>query len=113
MNLRKYWQVGVVGLALCLAAGPIAAQSTDKATGQLDEKAMSALMRMAEFREISTVQRYGGHRLRCGAECGQIEFGSTRKIDSRRPDQMAIDITDRDGTRGSGLRETDCLLWSR
>jgi hypothetical protein len=33
-------------------------------------------------------------------EWGQkIEFGATRKITVRRPDRMAVDITDRDGTR--------------
>jgi hypothetical protein len=29
----------------------------------------------------------------------KLEFGATRKITVRRPDRMAVDITDRDGTR--------------
>jgi hypothetical protein len=64
-------------------------------------KAMDAVSRMAEF--LAKAQR-----LSVTADTGydvdqawgqKLEFGATRKITVQRPDRVAVDITNRDGTR--------------
>src|SRR5262245_2154155 len=86
---------------LVLANVPAHAQETKAATSAIDEQAMSTLTRMAEF--LAKAQHFSvttdiGYDVT--QDWGQkIEFGATRKITVRRPDRMAMDITDRDGTR--------------
>jgi hypothetical protein len=77
------------------------AQETKVDVSAIDEKTMSTLMRMAEFlaksQQFSVTADIGYDVMQ---DWGQkIEFGATRKITVRRPDRMAMDITDRDGTR--------------
>ncbi len=67
----------------------------------IEEKAMTSLTRMAEF--LAKAQQFSvtaniGYDV--AQDWGQkLEFGATRKIVARRPDRIAIDITDRDGNR--------------
>jgi len=77
------------------------AQEKKATASKIDEKAMAPVTRMAEF--LAKAQRYS-----VTADIGydvdqawgqKLEFGATRKITVKRPDRMAIDITDRDGTR--------------
>src|SRR5215470_13783590 len=86
---------------LVLGSAPAHAQETKAATSEIDEKTMSILMRMAEFlaksQQFSVTEDIGYDVLQAWDQ--KIEFGSTRKVVVRRPDRMAIDITDRDGTR--------------
>jgi len=87
--------------ALVLSNAPAHAQDTKATASVIDEKAMSAVMQMAEF--LAKAQQFSvtadlGYDVT--QDWGQkIEFGATRKITVRRPDRMAMDITDRDGTR--------------
>jgi hypothetical protein len=80
---------------------PVSAEQASRATGQIEEKAMATLMRMAEF--LAKAPRFSvttdiGYDVE--QDWGQkLEFGTTRKITVRRPDRMAVDITDRDGTQ--------------
>jgi hypothetical protein len=77
------------------------AQEKKAATSAIDEKAMSTLMRMAEF--LAKTPRFSvttdiGYEVE--QDWGQkLEFGATRTLTVRRPDRLAVDITDRDGTR--------------
>jgi hypothetical protein len=77
------------------------AQETKAVTSEIDEKTMSTLMRMAEFlaksQQFSVTEDIGYDVMQAWGQ--KIEFGSTRKVVVRRPDRVAIDITDRDGTR--------------
>jgi hypothetical protein len=66
----------------------------------IEDKAMKAVMRMAEL--LSNAQR-----LSVTADIGydvdqvwgqKLEFGATRKITVQRPNRLAVDITNRDGT---------------
>src|SRR5262245_7860317 len=99
---RVTWQL-MVTLALTLVLGNTLAyaQETKAATSAIDEQALSTVMRMAEFlakaQHFSVTEEIGYDVTQ---DWGQkIEFGATRKIIVRRPDRMAFDITDRDGTR--------------
>jgi hypothetical protein len=99
---RVTWHlVPVLMFALALGHTPARAQETKAATSTIDEKAMATLMAMAEF--LAKTQQVGftvdiGYDVM--QDWGQkLEFGATRKIVVRRPDRMAVDITDRDGTR--------------
>jgi hypothetical protein len=62
---------------------------------------MATLMKAAEF--LAKAQRFSvttdiGYDVE--QDWGQkLEFGATRKLTVRRPDRLAVDITDRDGTR--------------
>lgn len=99
---RGTWRfVPVLMLALGLGYVPVLAQETKTATPATDEQAMSTLMRMAEF--LAKAPRFSvttdiGYDVE--QDWGQkLEFGATRNITVRRPDRLAVDITDRDGTR--------------
>ena len=101
MNLRRFWKVSVIGLASCLTIAPVYAQSPSRVAGQTEEHAMSSLMQAAEFlakaQRFSVVADIGYDVIQ---DWGQkLEFGATRKIIVRRPDRIAVDITDRDGTK--------------
>jgi hypothetical protein len=86
---------------LALGSTPVHAQETKAATSEIDEKTMATLMRMAEFlaksQQFSVTEDIGYDVMQAWGQ--KIEFGSTRKVVVRRPDRMAMDITDRDGTR--------------
>jgi hypothetical protein len=77
------------------------AQEKKAAASTIDEKAMATLMQMAEF--LAKAQQFSvttdiGYEVE--QDWGQkLEFGATRAITVRRPDRLAVDITDRDGTR--------------
>lgn len=96
-----WWKATIVGLAVWLTAAPGYAQQSSVTAAQIEEKAMSSLMRMAEF--LAKAQRFSvtadiGYDV--AQNWGQkLEFGATRKIVARRPDRMAIDIADRDGNK--------------
>lgn len=99
---REWWHfVAALMCALVLGNASAYAQETKATVSAIDEKAMAPLMRMAEF--LAKAPRYSvtadiGYD--ADQDWGQkLEFGATRKIIVRRPDRMAIDITDRDGTR--------------
>lgn len=99
---RVTWRfVPALICALVVGNTPAHAQETKAATSAIDEKAMAPLMRMAEF--LAKAQRFS-----VTADIGydvdqawgqKLEFGATRKIIIQRPDRIAIDITNRDGTR--------------
>jgi hypothetical protein len=99
---RILWRLAsALMLALVLGNTPAPAQETPAVTSEIDEKTMSILTRMAEFlakaQHFSVTTDIGYDVMQ---DWGQkIEFGATRKITVRRPDRMAMDITDRDGTR--------------
>src|SRR5688572_3739833 len=62
---------------------------------------MSTLMKAAEF--LAKAQRFSV-TVDIGYDVEQpwgqkLEFGALRKVTVRRPDRMAVDITDRDGHR--------------
>src|SRR5262245_37026270 len=93
----------VLALMCALVLGNTLAHAQEKkaAASEVDEKTMSTLTRMAEFlvksQQFSVTADIGYDVMQ---DWGQkIEFGATRKITVRRPDRMAMDITDRDGTR--------------
>jgi hypothetical protein len=100
VNRATWGFVPVMMFAFVLSYTPAHAQETKPVTS-INEQAMSTFMRMAEFLAKSqhfSVMADIGYDVR--QDWGQkIEFGSTRKIIVRRPDQIAMDITDRDGTR--------------
>jgi hypothetical protein len=101
MNLRRYWKISAVGIALCLAATPGYAQQSGAAAAPIEEKAISTLMRAAEF--LAKAQRFSV-TMDIGYDVEQswgqkLEFGATRTVTVRRPDRLAVDITDRDGNR--------------
>ena len=101
MHYSQWWKVSAVGVALWLVATPGYAQQAPPPTPPTQEKAMAALMKAAEF--LAKAQRFSvtvdiGYDVE--QSWGQkLEFGATRKLTVRRPDRMAVDITDRDGTR--------------
>lgn len=101
MQYIRWWTMSAVGLALWLTATPGYAQQSAATTPPIEEKAMATLMKAAEF--LAKAQRFSvtadiGYDVE--QDWGQkLEFGATRKITVRRPDRMAVDITDRDGTR--------------
>ena len=89
-----------IGLALFLTGAPVNAQQAGAPAAPIEEKAMSALTRMAEF--LSKAQRFST-TVDVGFDVVQdsgqkIEFGETRKVTVRRPDHARIDTTKRDGT---------------
>jgi hypothetical protein len=97
----RTWCVTVLMFAFVLGHTPVRAEETKAATSTIDEKAMATLMGMAEFlaktKQVGFTVDVGYDVMQ---DWGQkIEFGATRKTIVRRPDRMAIDITDRDGTR--------------
>ena len=99
---RVTWRlVPVLMFTLGLGHTPVLAQETQAATAAIDEHAMSTLMRMAEF--LANAPRFSvttdiGYDVE--QDWGQkLEFGATRTLTVRRPDRLAVDITDRDGTR--------------
>ncbi len=99
---RGTWRfVPVLLLALGLGHTPVRAQETKTATPATDEQAMATLMRMAEF--LANTPRFSvttdiGYEVE--QDWGQkLEFGATRTLTVRRPDRLAVDVTDRDGTR--------------
>lgn len=101
MHNVRGWNISAVGLALWLTAAPGYAQQSAATTSPTGEKAMVTLMKAAEF--LAKAQRFSvtvdiGYDVE--QDWGQkLEFGATRKITVRRPDRMAVDIIDRDGTR--------------
>lgn len=101
MHYRRGRQASAVGLALWLTAAPGYAQQSPATTPSTQEKAMAVLMKAAEF--LANTQRFSvtaDIAYDVEQDWGQkLEFGATRKITVRRPDRLAVDITDRDGTR--------------
>ena len=101
MHYSRWWNISAIGLALWLTAAPGHAQQSAATTSPTEEKAMATLMKAAEF--LAKAQRFSvtadiGYDV--DQDWGQkLEFGATRKITVQRPDRMAVDITDRDGTR--------------
>ena len=101
MKNGRWWNVSAIGLALWLVATPGHAQQSAEAASSGEGKAMATLMKTAEF--LAKTQRFSvtadiGYDVE--QDWGQkLEFGTTRKITVRRPDRLAVDITDRDGTR--------------
>jgi hypothetical protein len=97
----RWWNISAIGLALWLTAAPGHAQQAVAPTSPTQEKAMATLMKGAEF--LAKAQRFSvtvdiGYDVE--QDWGQkLEFGATRKVTVRRPDRLAVDITDRDGTR--------------
>jgi hypothetical protein len=84
-----------------LTGALVHAQPASAPAEQIEAQAMSTLMRMAEF--LAQRQRFNV-TMDIGYDATQdwgqkLEFGAIRNITVRRPDRMAIDITDRDGTR--------------
>jgi len=80
--------------------GSVYAPNLWAAEPAIEDKAMKAVMRMAEL--LSNAQR-----LSVTADIGydvdqvwgqKLEFGATRKITVQRPNRLAVDITNRDGT---------------
>jgi hypothetical protein len=101
MHYVRWWKISAVGLALWLTAAPGYAQQSGATAGQIEEKAMSTLMRAAEF--LAKAQRFSvtaDISYDIMQDSGQkLEFGATRKIIVHRPDRISVDIEDRDGTR--------------
>jgi hypothetical protein len=101
MQYSRWWNMSAIGLALWLTAASGHAQQSTATTSPTEEKAMATLMKGAEF--LAKAQRFSvtvdiGYDVE--QDWGQkLEFGATRKLTVRRPDRMAVDITDRDGTR--------------
>jgi hypothetical protein len=99
---RVTWRlVPVLLVALGLGHTPVLAQETKAALPAIDEQAMATLMRMAEF--LAKAPRFSvitdiGYEVE-QAWGQKLEFGATRTLTVRRPDRLAVDITDRDGTR--------------
>jgi hypothetical protein len=99
---RVTWRcVPVLMCALVLGNTPAHAQETKATVSTIDAKAMAPLTRMADF--LAKAQRYSV-TADIGYDVDQVwgqklEFGATRKITVQRPDRIAVDITDRDGTR--------------
>jgi hypothetical protein len=99
---RVTWRFGPALICALMLSNTLAhAQEKKAAASALDEQAMSTLMRMAEF--LANAPRFSvttdiGYEVE--QDWGQkLEFGATRTITVRRPDRLAVDITDRDGTR--------------
>jgi hypothetical protein len=101
MQYVRWWTVSAVGLGLWLAAAPGYAQQSGAIALRIEEKAMSPLMRTAEF--LAKAQRFSVRTdidYDVVQDSGQkLEFGALRTITVRRPDRIRIDIEDRDGTR--------------
>jgi len=105
MSHARRWTVTSVGLTVVLTAATVHAQQSSATAPRIEEKAMSTLMRSAEF--LAKAQRFSvttDISYDVMQDSGQkIEFGATRNIIVHRPDRISIDIEDRDGTR-RGLR---------
>lgn len=93
--------LGVLAVSVVVAGALVYTTEVRAADPAIDEKAMNTVMRMSEF--LAKAQR-----LSVTADIGydvdqdwgqKLEFGATRKITVQRPDRMAIDIINRDGTR--------------
>ncbi|MGH8068197.1 MAG: DUF2092 domain-containing protein [Candidatus Entotheonellia bacterium] len=99
MNQTIYRATSILLLVLSLVGTLAGAQTPGKAASERDEQAMFILKRMADF--LSQAQRFSvvsDIGFDVVQESGQkIEFGETRQIVVRRPDQARIDITKRDG----------------
>ena len=99
MKQTIYRATATVLFVLSLVGMLAGAQTPSPAASQRDEQAMPILKRMADF--LSQAQRFSvvaDIGFDVVQESGQkIEFGATRKIVVRRPDQARIDITKRDG----------------
>jgi hypothetical protein len=101
MHYSQWWKISAVGLTLWLTAASGYAQQSAATTSPDEEQAMAVLMKSAEF--LAKAQRFSvtvdiGYDVE--QSWGQkLEFGATRKITVRRPDRLAVDITDRDGTK--------------
>jgi len=99
---RATWRFAPALMLVFVLGNTLAhAQDTKAATSEIDEKTMAIIMRMAEFlakaQQFSVTEDIGYDVLQDWDQ--KIEFGSTRKVVVRRPNRMAMDITDRDGTR--------------
>ena len=91
----------VLTVSVAVAGASMYTTEVRAADQAIEEKAMNTVMRMAEF--LAKAQR-----LSVTADIGydvdqvwgqKLEFGATRKITVQRPNQMAIDIINRDGNR--------------
>lgn len=95
------WRAALALMVFFLMTGtPVRAKEANAADPEIEEKAMSTLLRMAEF--LAKAQRFSA-TVDIGFDVVQdsgqkIEFGETRKIVIRRPDHARIDTTKRDGT---------------
>src|SRR5262245_61740257 len=98
-SVRKH--LGFVTFALLAIGGSLYSTEIWAAESAIDARAMNAVIRMAEL--LAKAQR-----LSVTADTGydvdqvwgqKLEFGATRKITVQRPNRVAVDITNRDGTR--------------
>jgi hypothetical protein len=102
MSYSRWWSKSMMGLVLSLTILPVHAQQPPcTPAAQVEEKAMSTLLRAAEF--LAKTQRFGvtadiGYDV-VQAQGQKLEFGATRTITVRRPDRISVDIVDRDGTK--------------
>ncbi len=101
MQYVRWWNIITMGFALWLAATPGYAQQSAATASPSQEKAMSTLMKAAEF--LAKAQRFSVKAdisYDIMQDWGQkLEFGATRTITVQRPDRIRVDIVDRDGTR--------------
>ena len=97
---RKSWTIIAAGaVSLFLLGAPVGAQ--EDRNPQIEEKAMAALQRMAktlaEAKGFSVNMDIGFDVVQ---DLGQkIEFGETRQLVLKRPNQIRIDSTKRDGSK--------------
>jgi hypothetical protein len=81
--------------------GSLCTTDSRAAEPAIEDKAMNSVMRMAEL--LAKAQRLSV-TANIGYDVGQVwgqklEFGAIRKITVHRPNRLAVDITNRDGTR--------------
>jgi hypothetical protein len=101
MNRSVRRLFGLLTFTLIAIGGSVYTADSRAAETAIEEKAMSTVMQMAEL--LAKAQR-----LSVTADIGydveqvwgqKLEFGATRKITVERPNRVAVDITNRDGTR--------------
>lgn len=101
MSQARWLTVLAVNLAAVLTAVTVHAQQSGTTAPKIEEKALTTLMRGAEF--LTKAQRFSvtaDISYDVMQDSGQkIEFGATRTIVVQRPDRISVDIEDRDGTR--------------
>jgi hypothetical protein len=101
MHYVRWWNISAMGLALWLTVAPGHAQQSAATTSPTEEKAMSTLMKAAEF--LAKAQRFSVKAdisYDVIQDWGQkLEFGASRTITVKRPDRISVDIVDRDGTK--------------
>lgn len=101
MNRNVRQLLGFLTLAVIAIGGSVYTSDSSAAETAIEDKAMNAVIRMAEF--MANAQRLSV-TANIGYDVDQVwgqklEFGATRKITVQRPSRLAVDITNRDGTR--------------